>query len=125
MTATANQNDMGTIKDSLSLKNCAYIVSNPDRKNIFYEKVFRHGQDVDFIKSILMPIAKRLVEKKDYPLTIIYIPLRLCGFAYKFFEHVLGIQQYFPPGTAAIPANRLFAQFHSPQTSEMKEEILK
>jgi hypothetical protein len=126
MTAKANQSDMNIIKDSLGLKNCAYIVANPDRKNIFYEKFLRRGQDVDFIKSILMPIAKHLLEKKDeYPLTIIYIPLKLCGFAYKLFEHVLGIQQYFPPGTAAIPANRLFAQFHLPQTSEMKEGILK
>ena len=53
-----------------------------------------------------------------------YLPLKLCGFAYKLFEHVLGGQQYFPPGSASTPANRLFAQFHAPQTTQMKEEIL-
>ena len=41
------------------------------------------------------------------------------------FEHVLGTDQYFPPGTASIPSNRLFAQFPAPQTNEMKREILK
>ena len=54
-----------------------------------------------------------------------YLPLKLCAFAYKMFEHSLGIEQYYPPGCNATPAYRLFAQFHAPQTTEMKEEILK
>ena len=54
-----------------------------------------------------------------------YVPLRLCGFAYKLFEYVLGVEQYFPIGCLPIPSNRLFAQFHAPQTNQMKEEILK
>ena len=54
-----------------------------------------------------------------------YVPLRLCGFAYKLFDYVLGVEQYFPPGSAKLPENRLFGQFHSPQTVEMKNEILK
>jgi superfamily II DNA helicase RecQ len=41
------------------------------------------------------------------------------------FEHVLGNEQYFPPGSTSIPCNRLFVQFHAPQTTQMKEEILK
>ena len=62
------------------------------------EKVFRTGYNVDAIKSILMPIASSLLQQKiAYPLTIIYNSLHLCGFAYKLFEHVLGIDQYFPP----------------------------
>ena len=126
MTATASRSDMKCIQDSLGLKNCKHIVTNPDRKNICYKKIFRSGQDVDAIQSILIPIAKALQQKKiEYPLTIVYIPLRLCGFAYKLFEHVLGDEQYFPPGCASVPSNRLFAQFHALQTSEMKEEILK
>ncbi len=56
MTATASRADMNGITDSLGLKNCKFIIGNPDRKNIFYEKVFRHGQDFDAIQSILMPI---------------------------------------------------------------------
>ncbi|XP_028394542.1 putative ATP-dependent DNA helicase Q1 [Dendronephthya gigantea] len=126
MTATASHADVKCIKDSLGLKKCKNVIGNPDRKNIYYKKVLRTGHDVDTIESILMPIASDLLQQKiAYPLTIIYISLRLCGFAYKLFEHVLGIEQYFPSGATAIPANRLFAQYHSPQTNQMKEEILK
>ena len=40
------------------------------------------------------PIARNLLqEKMNYPLTIVYIPLRLCGFAYMIFEHILGTEQ--------------------------------
>ena len=125
MTATASRADMNGIADSLGLKNCKCIIGNPDRKNIFYEKVFRHGQDLDAIESILMPIAKDLLkEKNEYPLTIVYVPLRLCAFAYKLFEYVLGVDQYFPISSFPIPSNRLLAQLHAPQTNQMKEEIL-
>ena len=126
MTATANQTDMQAIKDSLGLKKCRYIVANPDRQNIFYKKVFRHGQDIDAIQSILTPIAKCLLKETiEYPLTIVYVPLKLCGFAYKLFEHILGVGQYFPVGSVPNPENRLFGQFHASQTPQMKEEILK
>jgi superfamily II DNA helicase RecQ len=126
MTATASKTDIGCIQNSLGLKNCHNIIANPDRKNIFYKKFFRTGQDSDAVQSILMPIARGLLEDKiNYPLTIVYLPLKLCGFAYKIFEYVLCGDQYFPPGSTAIPSNRLFAQFHAPQTSQMKEDILK
>ena len=126
MTTTASRADMNGIIDSLGLKSCKYIIANPDRKNIFYEKIFRRGQDFDAIQSILMPIAKGLLEEKnEYPLTVVYVPLRLCGFAYKLFEYVLGVEQYFPVGSLPIPSNRLFGQFHAQQTDQMKEEILK
>ncbi len=92
----------------------------------FYRKLSRHGQGIDSIQSILMPVARSLLQEKiDYPLTVMYIPLKLCGFAYKLFEHVLGDEQYFPLGAPSIPENRLFAQFHFPQTNQMKDEILK
>ena len=80
---------------------------------------------MDSLQAMLTPIAKALLEQNiDYTVTIVYIPLRLCGFAYKLFEHALGVAQYFPHGSPSIPANRLFAQFRAPQTKEMKEEIL-
>jgi hypothetical protein len=62
--------------------------------------------------------------KVDYPLTIIYMPLRWCGFIYRPFEMILGKKQYYPHDTLALPKNRLFAQFHAPQTTRMKDEIL-
>ena len=41
------------------------------------------------------------------------------------FQSILGQNQYYPEGAPAIPENRLFAQFHAPQTSQMKVQILK
>ena len=37
----------------------------------------------------------------------------------------MGEHQYFPHGANPEPCNRLFAQYHSPQTQNMKDEILK
>ena len=54
MTATANRGDIKCIQDLLGLKSCKYIVSNPERKNICYKKIFRSGQDIDAIQSILI-----------------------------------------------------------------------
>ncbi|XP_028404836.1 uncharacterized protein LOC114527409 [Dendronephthya gigantea] len=126
MTATATKRDREEIKNSLDIKDCSEVVGNPDRRNIMYEKHFRVGSDIDSLTSILTPMAQGLLEKNIcYPLTIIYIPLRWCGFAYKIFESVLGINQYHPKGSRQTPENRLFAQFHSPQTTEMKDMILK
>ena len=77
MTATANLQDQEHIKDSLGLKSFKSVVGNPDRKNIYYEKYFRHGQEIDAVEGILYPIAKGLLkDKTDYPLTVIYIPLK-------------------------------------------------
>ena len=121
MTATASQTDMQAIKDSFGLKKCWYIVANPDWQNIFYKKVFRHGQDIDAIQSILTPIAKYLLKETiEYPLTIVFVPLKLCVFAYKLFEHNLGVGQYFPVGSVPNPENRLFGQFHTSQTPQMR-----
>lgn len=126
MTATANKNDRELIKKSLGLKTCAEVVGNPDRTNIMYEKHFRGDPDIDSLVRILTPVAKDLLrEQTNYPLTVIYIPLKWCGFAYKIFESILGSNQYFPTGAMPIPENRLFAQFHSPQTQQMKDEVLK
>ncbi|XP_028416395.1 putative ATP-dependent DNA helicase Q1 [Dendronephthya gigantea] len=75
--------------------------------------------DIKYIRDSLGLKKKKI----EFPLTIVYVPLRLCGFAYKLFEHVLGSEQYYPTGSHR-PANRLFAQFHAPQTEEMKKEIL-
>ena len=126
MTATATKCDREEIKRSLDIKNCSEVVGNPDRTNIVYEKHFRVGSDVDSLMSILTPMAQDLLQENIcYPLTIIYIPLRWCGYAYKIFESVLGINQYYPKGSMPTPENRLFAQFHSPQTTEMKDVILK
>jgi ATP-dependent DNA helicase RecQ len=126
MTATASRSDREAIKTSLGLRNCAEIIGNPDHQNITYYKQKRTGQDIDSLTAILSPMADRLLEEHiNYPLTIVYLPLKWCGFAYKLFESVLGHSRYFPEGSPPIPHNRLFGQFHSRQTDDMKDEILK
>ena len=44
--------------------------------------------------------------------------------AFKYIAKHLCKEQYYPLDAEAIPENRLFAQFHSPQTNAMKNQIL-
>lgn len=126
LTATASKADVKEIKDSLNMKNPLEVIGDPNRANIFYEKVFRKGNDIDFFQELLRPMASELKEiKLNYPLTILYLPLKWCGFAFKFFDKHLGKEQYYPFGDEALPENRLFAQYHAPQTTAMKDQILK
>ena len=48
----------------------------------------------------------------------------MCGVGYAFLERKLGDHQFYPIGAPRIPQNRLFAQFHSPQTDKMKHELI-
>lgn len=57
LTATASKRDMKAIKESINLKNPVEVIRNPNRPNIFYKKVFRKGEDVDFFEEILKPIV--------------------------------------------------------------------
>ena len=125
LTATASKADVMSIKGSLNLKNPVEIIGNPDRPNVFYEKIVRKGTDLEFFQELLGKIASDLLKKKlDYPLTILYLPLKWCGFAFKYLDKHLGKEQYYPTDAESIPENRLFAQFHSPQTNAMKNQIL-
>ena len=48
LTATSNKKDILAIKDSLNLKNPLEMIANPNKPNIFYEKIFRTGDDTEF-----------------------------------------------------------------------------
>lgn len=126
LTATASIKDRTIIKKTLHIKNHIEVVVSPNRPNIFYNKIFRVGPDFESYESILQPIAEDLrKETVNYPLTIVYMNLKWCGFAYKLFDRILGDNQYYPEDAARIPENRIFSQFHAPQTTKMKEQILK
>ena len=87
LTATAGKEDILAIKASLNLKNPLEIVGNPNRPNIMYNKIFRKGDDVDFYEELLKPMTNNLKQSTvAYPLTILYLPLKWCGFAYKYFD---------------------------------------
>lgn len=64
LTATASYKDISIIKESLNLKKPLEVIASPNRANLFYEKVFREGEDIDFIVKTLEPIAAELKEKK-------------------------------------------------------------
>lgn len=127
LTATANKEDREIIKKTLHVKDAVEVIESPDRVNIFYEKIFRAGgQSIEAYENILQPVAWALLhEGVGYPLTIFYLGLKWCGFAYRLFEKILGPAQYYPEGAPPIPENRIFAQYHAPQTAVTKSLIIK
>ena len=71
----------------------------------------------------LLPIANDLaLQREKYPMTIIYLKLKYCGYAYGLFERILQEKQFV--GETKDPTGRLFAQFHAPQTKRMKKSII-
>jgi len=127
LTATAPPHMIDNIKDSLSMVTGKYkvIAANPNRANIYLDKKIRMANCYGYegYDNILIPIANELsVQREHYPMTIIYMKLKYCGYAYSLFERVLGDKQY--NGEMQDPTCRLFAQFHAPQTNLMKKEIV-
>ena len=127
LSATASKSDVAQITESMNLKNPLEVMATPNRTNVFYDKGLREVEDLDFsILALLTPIVEKLAEKTvTYPLTVLYLPLKWCGVAFKYFEKHLNDEQYFPAAVDQLPENRMFAQFHAPQTKAMKEQILK
>ena len=125
LTATAPKHTQETIKISLHLSNPHVIIAYLNRPNIFIAVAKRLSvSSEESYESILLPIAQKLKEALvHYPLTIIYLPLKWCGYAFKLFMEELGDRSYFPCDNVS-PKNCLFAQYHSPQTEQRKQEIL-
>ncbi len=127
LTATAPKHLQEALTSSLLLNNPRKIVANLDRPNIFIHKEKRLPASTgeESFRSILLPIVNGLKDKlRQYPLTIIYLPLKWCGYAYKLFLDEMGEKSHIPPGDRT-PEKCLFAQFHAPQTQLMKDEIMK
>ena len=53
LTATASKVDVISIKRYLNLKNPVQIIGNPDRPNVFHEKIVRKSTDLDFFQEFL------------------------------------------------------------------------
>ena len=125
LTATAPPHHIRELSEILLLINPAVVVGNLDRPNIFIKKEMRkpscHGDES--YDDVLCSIAEDLkIQRTEFPLTIIYLPLKWCGYAFKYFLEVIGEDSYVNKNRK--PENCLFAQYHSPQTEHMKEEIL-
>ena len=76
---------------------------------------------VETVKLIVTQLKEKTV---TYRLTVLYLPLKWRGFAFKYFGNNLGIEEYYPSTAEALPENRLFTQFYAPQTKAMKDQIL-
>ena len=91
LTAAAPPSHSNQIKSSLHLEKPKIICRSPNRPDIFYSKKQRlpsmYGSES--FDSILLPIAESLKEQTiSYPLTIIYLPLKWCGYDFHLFEMV-------------------------------------
>lgn len=49
-----SREDVKVIKEFLNLKNLLEVIGDLNRSNIFYEKVFRKDEDVDFFEKLFM-----------------------------------------------------------------------
>lgn len=125
LTATAPPQTVSLLKEILVMPSPKVVTVYPNRKNIFLNKGYRLDSCYGFesYERILKPIALELQSKREnYPMTIIYMKLKYCGYAYRLFEEIIGRNQYVCENPQ--PNCRLFAQFHAPQTDQMKSEIL-
>ncbi|XP_057296073.1 uncharacterized protein LOC130625010 [Hydractinia symbiolongicarpus] len=124
LTATAGDKMIFKIIKDLSLQNCKIVKASPNRRNVFLsvKKRLPNNYGVKSYEQILLPIATKLNEtRQDYPITIIYMGLKYCGYAYKLFDMV--IENPFCENEIT-PRAKLYAQFHASTTSCMKEDIL-
>ena len=107
-----------SLTKALNLEKPCIVKANLDRPNIFLHKEKRKAASsgAGSYDSILYPIAKDLKTKlADYLLTLIYLLLNWCGYAFKLFLDILGDASYFPINAEIILENLLFGQFHAPQ----------
>lgn len=124
LTATAPLAMVEKITDSLSISSCKIVRSSPNRPNI--KLTVRKRMPNNYSKAsydeILLPMTKGLNRLREkFPMTIIYMKLKYCGYAFKLFNSK--IKDPFV-GENCVPANRLFAQFHAPTTKLMKYDII-
>ena len=125
LTATAPPSAIKKMKVDLAMsKSCQVVMSSPNRKNLFLSIKKRKSQNFGkkSYEDILRPIAMKLKSMREkFPLTIIYMKLRWCGYAYQLFESIIKDQYV---GEKCEPKARLFNEFHSPSKKQMKDEII-
>ena len=70
---------------------CKIVTVNPNRNNIYLEVKMRDSNSYGNkgYEKILCPIADSLfIQRTNYPMTIIYLKLKYCGFAYSLFDMI-------------------------------------
>jgi len=125
LTATATLHDIKLLEKNLCLKNPKICKVSPNRKNLFISKATRgsNAAGLEGYDEILLPIAEGLREQREkYPMTIIYMTLKYCGYAYKLFSNHIG--NIYVGSENPSPKSCLIAQFHSSLYKDLKDEIL-
>ena len=77
----------------LNQKKLKLVRELPNRPNIYLAKALgvMRRKNIDSHDTILIPIATELkAQRIKYPLTVTYLDLQWCGYAYRFFERILG-----------------------------------
>lgn len=124
LTASARDEMILNLKKELCLQNCRIIKASPNRENVFLDVRERlpNNYGIKSYEKILRPIAKKLNELgTSYPLTIIYLGLKYCGYSYQLFETMVEKPYH---ENKIIPRAKLYAQFHASTTETMKSDIL-
>lgn len=126
LTATATKSAMARLTEVLQYRNTQFVISNPDRPNIYLEVTNRLPNIHKFEKfdKILDEILAEFSEKLDkYPVTIVYCDnLEAIGYSYVYTEQKLGARAYTPE--EQIPENRIFGQYHKDYSDDMKLHIV-
>ncbi|XP_062577985.1 ATP-dependent DNA helicase Q1-like [Saccostrea cucullata] len=125
LTATATETSIESLGKVLQYINPVIIKANPDRPNIFLEKIVRppNINKVKKLDTIIEPLCEELKEKREnFPVTIVYVEnLESLGYFYQYVNSELREHQYVGEPN---PENRIFAQFHKDYTEAMKSHVI-
>ena len=107
------------VQPKAKVKDCQVVRASPNRKNVFLNIKKRNPNNygIASYEHILRPVAHDLdCLGTDFAMTIIYMGLKYCGYAYKLFDTV--IRNQFVEGV------EIYEQIHASTTNETKEYIL-
>ena len=123
-TATVTAERQQKIAKLMLLNNPVKVEQNPNRHNIFYDKLERPRAELtqDHLDEILGDICSSLKENPtSYPLTIFYTNTYIISYCYSYMNSQLGSDQYV--GTKE-PESRIFAQYHQEYTEKLKTHVV-
>ena len=106
------------------LKNPVKIEQNPNRHNIYFDKIERPRAELtqDHLDEILGDMCSSLKDNPTtYPLTIFYTNISVISYCYSYMDSHLGADQYI--GTNE-PESRIFAQYHQEYTEKLKAHVV-
>ena len=94
MTATATPtriSEIGDYVETLLYEDCATVIVNPDRPNIYLEKLPSppNIRKYDKYYNLIKPLSDRMAEKLcEFPVKIVYVEsLEALGYYYQYLAH--------------------------------------